>query len=175
MALMTERQAVAQLVPQFRIVLDLFNVVRLKLAVTATVLTCITIATEHVSLPLQILGTTTPLILFTVLALRDPLALHPAINMGAKPFARSAYKDESADFTGEGLSVSPALLRTVHDASNMRRRARYYGSAVNTSDENFLRLSGVGTGTRTVALFRVFVPVPIGFFGDSRSACLARF
>jgi hypothetical protein len=173
--LMAQRQAVINVVAQFGMVLNFFDVVSLQLAVASAMLAGVVVALQHFQFPPEIFGTSSALILLFVFALGDSLTLHPAVGVSARAFARPFGEDLAANIAGKLSAVSATSSGAIRSASNVRGRTRNLSSARNADDGHFLRLRRGRARAGAVTLFRVFIPVSIPFFGDDRSADFAWF
>lgn len=173
MALMAERESVADVMPQLWMSSDWLHVVRLEPLDSAAVLTDAAIAFEHGRLPREVFGATPALIVAVVDALRSSLASLSAVGRLSGALARATGEIRSTLRAGVDAGVAAAGVRAVHRAANVRRRAFDLGPAGRAVRADLLRLVRSATWAGAEALLSVFRPTSVCLLGDCLTAGIA--
>lgn len=172
-ALMAQRQSVADVMAQVRVVSYFLDVVRLKTAICSAMLTGVVVSLEYGSFPCKVFWAASALCLSVVLAHCHKLTCLAAIHMGISTGRRALYERLATRFTGVFNSVASALYRAIYLAPYMRWRPLDFFAAVHARNRYLLRLRCGIAGPTTESFFGVLVPVPIAFFGNDVAAGIA--
>jgi hypothetical protein len=177
MALMAERQAVTNVVSQFWIVLNCFDMVCFKLFFRSAMLASIVISFEYLRFPCQIFRASSTVILLFVFALGYALAFSTTVDMIAPyTFARALNKHLTAYFTSIFAFILSACLGAIYYIpSHKRGRPLKNFTTLYAGTSNLLRLRGGAAFLRTKPLFSIFVPITVRFFCDDSAACFTLF
>lgn len=173
MTVMAQGQPVTHIVPQFGMVLNALHVVCLKPFGTPAALAPVAVPRQDGRLPCQILGASPAATLACMTAPCKTAALGPAVNLRARPFARSAGESPAALCADIGAHVATAGMGTVDGSPYMRGRSLHLHATCGALHAHLLRLVRRAARTRAEALLFVLRPAAIRFLRNRLSASLA--